>query len=76
MLRVSEVELSNGAATLKLEGEVIGSGVEEVRQVVEKSFAAGFRLTLDLAELEGQAVLRGIGQSEVLSRNGSCPRIH
>ncbi len=51
MLRISEVELLNDAMTLRLEGEMIGAAVEEVRQLIAQSLAAGQRLTLDLAEL-------------------------
>ncbi len=70
MLRISEVELLDGATTLRLEGEVIGAGVEEVRQVIEKSLGKGIRLTLDLAELlfvdrDGVALFRELAGSQV-----------
>jgi len=70
MLRISEVGVLEDAATLRLEGEVIGAGVEEVRQVIEKSLAAGFRLTLDLAELrfvdrDGVALFRELAGHQV-----------
>ena len=70
MLRISEVGLSNGRKTLRLEGEVIGTGVAEVGQLVEKMLAAGEALTMDLAELlfvdrEGVNLFRELAQRHV-----------
>lgn len=76
MLRVSEVGSTEDAATLRLEGEVIGSDVEQVRQVIEQSLAAGVHLTLDLAELlfvdrEGIALFRKLAGCQVEFINSS-----
>lgn len=63
MLRISEVSLSNEAAMLRLEGEMIGHNVLEARLAIEKFLAVGIRMTLDVAELlfadrDGIAFLR------------------
>ena len=70
MLRISEVELLDDATTLRMEGEMIGAGVEEVRQLIAQSLAAGQRLTLDLAELrfvdrDGVALFRELAGHQV-----------
>lgn len=70
MLRISEVGLSDDATALRLEGEMIGAGVKEVRQVIEKLLASGFPLTLDLAELlfvdrDGIALFRELAGHQV-----------
>jgi ABC-type transporter Mla MlaB component len=51
MLRISEVNVSDGATTLRLEGRVVGPWVLEARRSCEKFLAEGRRLTLDLAEV-------------------------
>lgn len=70
MLRISEVGLLDDATTLRLEGEMVGARVEEVRQVIEKSLLAGLRLTLDLSELlfvdrDGVALFRELAGQQV-----------
>ncbi|HQR31634.1 MAG TPA: hypothetical protein PLK30_02775 [Blastocatellia bacterium] len=76
MLRVSEIQGDDGAAVLRLEGEVIGSDVDQVRQVIEESLAAGVHLTLDLADLlfvdrEGIALFRKLAGRQVEFINSS-----
>ncbi|HZS06551.1 MAG TPA: hypothetical protein VFD58_17070 [Blastocatellia bacterium] len=70
MLRISVDNLSDEAATLRLEGRVVGPLVEEARASSEQHLAAGCRLTLDLAEVtfadrEGIALLRELMQRQV-----------
>lgn len=70
MLRISEVEVSNGTKTVRLEGEVIGAAVLEVGQAVELALADGLALTVDLAELlfvdrEGVALFRELAGRQV-----------
>lgn len=76
MLRVSEIQGDDGAAVLRLEGELIGSDVDQVRQVIEESLAAGVHLTLDLADLlfvdrEGIALFRKLAGRQVEFINSS-----
>jgi ABC-type transporter Mla MlaB component len=51
MLRISEIELSRDAATLRLEGRAVGTLVAEVQQACEQHLSKGHRLRLDLADL-------------------------
>lgn len=70
MLKISETEVSNGAATLRIEGEMIGPWVTEVRRVAEQMLTATDQLTLDLTEVmfvdrDGVALLRQLMQRRV-----------
>ncbi|HLF83101.1 MAG TPA: STAS domain-containing protein [Blastocatellia bacterium] len=51
MLRISEIELNGDAATLRLEGRVVGMLVAEVENACEQHLSKGHRLRLDLADL-------------------------
>src|SRR5262249_20406055 len=51
MLKISEAQLANRTATLKLEGRVIGPWVEELRQICEKLLTEGRALMLDLSNV-------------------------
>ncbi len=70
MLRISEISLSDEAATLRLEGEMIGHNILEVRRAVEEFLTAGIRLPLDVADLlfadrDGIAFLRELAGHKV-----------
>jgi ABC-type transporter Mla MlaB component len=63
MLRISEIETTNGTARLALEGRMTGPWVSEVRGVCQQFLRKGRRLSLDLAQLsfvdrEGVSLLR------------------
>ena len=50
MLRIDRIETIPGATTLRLEGQVIGPWVDEVRRACERVLAVtGATLTLDVA---------------------------
>ena len=51
MLRISEIQVSNEAAILRLEGEMSGNGVQEARRVIEEFLREKRRMTLDMTEL-------------------------
>ena len=51
MVRISEIELTEDAATLRLEGRVVGTVVAEVKNACEPHLSTGRSLTLDLADL-------------------------
>jgi ABC-type transporter Mla MlaB component len=51
MLRISESNSSEKAATLRLEGQMIGQWVGAVEKVCEQYLASDRKLTLDLAEV-------------------------
>ena len=49
MFRISVVNFLNGAVTLRIDGQVTGHGVEELRRSGEEVLSRGAQLTLDLA---------------------------
>lgn len=51
MVRISEVDLTDEGATLRLEGRVVGTMVAEVKKACEAYLLKGVGLTLDLADL-------------------------
>jgi anti-anti-sigma regulatory factor len=51
MLRISCVESSDAAVTIRLEGQVRGPWVEELRRACEPLLARGSDLILDLTEV-------------------------
>jgi ABC-type transporter Mla MlaB component len=51
MLRISEVESMGERTTLRLEGNAVGTVVEEVSNACEQHLSDGHQLTLDLADL-------------------------
>ena len=76
MLRISEIELTEEAATLRLEGRVLKTLVDDVKIACEQHLSKGYRLTLDLADLsfadrEGIALLRELTQRGVALANCS-----
>ena len=76
MLRISEIELNEDAATLRLEGRVLKTLVDEVKAACEQHLARGCRLTLDLTDLsfadrEGVALLKELMQRGVALANCS-----
>lgn len=52
MLKIERVQTAKeGSATLRLEGQVVGPWVEEVKRSCESIFSKGSRLTLDLSDV-------------------------
>jgi hypothetical protein len=51
MLRISRVAAPNGAVTLRLEGQVRGPWVEELRRLCEQCLTTGSGLSLDLTDV-------------------------
>ena len=51
MLRITEIELNQHAATLRLEGRAVGTLVAEVETACEQYLSKGHQLRLDLADL-------------------------
>lgn len=75
MLKIVVVEACN-AATVRLEGEVIGPWVEEVRRPCDRALARGAALTLDLTDVsfvdrDGAGLLRSLGGRGAVLLNGS-----
>lgn len=61
---------SDGAATLSLEGQIVGPWVEELRRVCEELVASGTRLSLDLCTVtfvsrEGVRLLWALADRQV-----------
>ena len=52
MLKISEIQPSNHAVTLQLEGRVVGPWVVELRDSCEKLLSEGRVLNLRLSEVE------------------------
>jgi len=76
MLRISEMSKSGKAAKLRLEGEVMGPWVQEVKKACEPFLGNGHRLTLDLGDVslvdrDGIALLRELRRAQVRLVNGS-----
>lgn len=75
MLKIVVVEAGN-AATVRLEGKVIGPWVEEVRRPCARALARGAALTLDLTDVsfvdrDGAGLLRSLGGRGAVLLNGS-----
>jgi ABC-type transporter Mla MlaB component len=51
VLRISRVEATDEALTLRLEGQVRGPWVEELRRLCEQWLATGSELRLDLTDV-------------------------
>ena len=65
MLKIEHSHAGEEFAGLKLEGQVIGPWVEEVRRLSEQILASGAALTIDLSEVafidrEGVELLRAL----------------
>lgn len=70
MLRISVVESSHDAVTLRLDGRVTGRWIEEIRRSCEEALSGGARLTLDLTGVsfihsDGIALLRSLAGRHV-----------
>lgn len=70
MLRISEIQVSDDAAILRLEGEMSGHRVQEARRVMEEFLRANRRMTLDVTELlfadrDGIALLQELSRRQV-----------
>jgi ABC-type transporter Mla MlaB component len=50
MLRISSTEHDEPAVTLRLEGQIVGPWVDELRKTIEQLLNQGRLLTLDLTE--------------------------
>ena len=70
MLRISIAKSSSQAFTLRVEGEVKGCWVEELRRSCEQALVGGSRLRLDLADVSfadtcGIALLKNLSSRKV-----------
>ena len=77
MLRISNPESDELTVTLRLEGQIVGPWVDELRRASEKYLSNGHRLTLDLTDVtfadgDGVALLLRL-QSKVISLTGCSP---
>ncbi len=77
MLRIVCDESTMASTTLRLEGQVIGPWVGEVKRASEAVLASGVTLILDLSEVsfvdrEGLALLRSLHGRRALLRNTSA----
>jgi hypothetical protein len=76
MLKISGLKSGDHARTLRLEGQVIGPWVEELRGVCERLLTEGQPLTLDLASVsfldrDGITLLRRLAARHVALINRS-----
>ena len=76
MMRISVVQSSSQAVTLRLEGEVKGGWVTELRQSCERVLSEGTELALDLAGVsfinqDGIALFHTLQDRDVILRNAS-----
>jgi len=74
MMRVSVVESSIQAVTLRVEGEVKGRWVAELGRACEESLSRNLRLNLDLSgvsfiDLDGISLFRGLTDRQVVLSN-------
>jgi ABC-type transporter Mla MlaB component len=76
MMRISVVQSSSQTVTLRLEGEVKGGWVAELRQSCEEILSQAIVLTLDLADVsfidrDGIALFHTLKGRDVVLRNAS-----
>jgi anti-anti-sigma regulatory factor len=76
MMRISPVQTSSQTVTLRLEGEVKGGWVAELRQSCEGVLFKGTELVLDLAgvsfiDQDGIALFHTLQERDVILRNAS-----
>ena len=76
MLRISVVGSSGGVIALRVEGQVKGRWVEELRTACDGALISGARLTLDVADVSfidacGVALLRCLVSRQVAILNPS-----
>ncbi len=77
MLRIFDGESDNATVTLRLEGQIVGPWVDELRRASGKYQGNGHRLTLDLtdvtfADRDGIALLSGL-RSHAIRLTGCSP---
>jgi hypothetical protein len=77
MLRISSLEVPGERVTLRLEGQVVGPWVEELRRVCERVLNQGGRLSLDLRNVsffdrEGLLLCRRLVEQQVSLENPSA----
>lgn len=76
ILKISTLESSRAAETLRLEGHLGGPWVDELRRSCDRVLSEGKQLTLDLSEVsfvdhDGIGLLRGLKRTNVKLRNCS-----
>ena len=76
MLKISNIESADHSVALRLEGQLVGPWIEELRNSCERVLIQGKQLTLDLAGLsfvdrEGIALLRALAERRVAFANCS-----
>jgi ABC-type transporter Mla MlaB component len=76
MMRISVVQSSSQAVTLRLEGEVKGGWIGELRHSCEGFLSRGIGLALDLADVsfidrDGIALLHALQDRDVILSNAS-----
>jgi anti-anti-sigma factor len=76
VLRISTIQSSGDPVTLRVEGEVKGLWVAELRRVCEEALAREVRLSLDLAgvsfiDAAGINLIRALRERRVLLANPS-----
>ena len=76
MMRISVVQSSSQTITLRVEGEVKGRWVEELRRTCEESLSRHTQLVLDLAgvtliDVDGIALVRSFIDRRVVLTNPS-----
>lgn len=67
MFRISLAKCSSGAVRLRVDGNVVGLGVDELRRSCEEILSRGAQLTLDLA---GVSFIHGDGITLLQSFKG------
>ncbi len=76
MLRIAQLERTPRHQTLRLEGQVVGPWVEELRRSCEQILEAGGAVILDLTDVsfmdrEGVALVRALVDRQVTLINSS-----
>lgn len=76
MLKIAQLERTPGRQTLRLEGQVVGPWVEELRRSCERVLEAGAAVTIDLSDVsfldrEGVALVRALTNRQVTIINSS-----
>ncbi len=79
MLRISHIESSENAATLRLEGQITGPWTQELSAACERILATGHTLTLDLQDVslidrQALSVLSALSRRAVVFRH--CSPFH
>jgi len=77
MLRIFNAEFDKPIVTLRMEGQIAGPWVDELRRATENFLGSGHRLTLDLTEVtfadqNGVALLLKL-QEQTVSMMGCSP---